>query len=404
MVLPQPWGTRRFAVVRMTDTTGWQTNHLVASQVHKHMMGEASPSVQLSDKTFRCALSTRKVSKATDRQLMARLRELGAAAPQANNVVLAPVRSIIKALSKLHFPKDVVMCFAAIESRLPPPPPVAPGNHPPMPSSSAPPPPPAPPHPAPSTPPPPFSATPPPPPMQPTATTPQPPEPLAFPSTLPPPPALLDHQRREHYNLMSLLPSNSCMPSTLAGELDIFETWSRSPIQLDRDSKYKACQEVTVETTRELITSYMGFLFKHQATSLHHLSLYLYRSPNLVAAFVAYLLARRVGRGQISKHITTAKKVCSFLNSQHPWAAQKPMEDWLTRLDNQVPTLIPKLPPPPLPPIALVFDWVDRLVDTSLESYKADLLRWVAWNLRVVLPCCILLETVHACMHGWVAE
>ncbi len=154
--------------------------------------------------------------------------------------------------------------------------------------------------------------------------------------------------------------------------MEHFEAWSRNPVQLDRDARYKACQEVTVESTRDSIFNYMGFLYKHKATPLHHLSLSLFRSPHLFSSFISYLLARAVGRGTISKHTTTAKKVCSYLHSQHPWVLQREMEEWLTRLDNQVPTLIPKLPPPPLPPVGQVFSWVDSMVDSSLQSYKMD--------------------------------
>ena len=120
-MLPEPWGTRALSLVRIPGTDGLVCNHLVVSQVHRHLMGDASPSTQLSDKTFRTALSQRKVSKASDKQLMARLRELGASAPQANNVSLAPVHSIQKALTRLHFTPDVIASFTPLVAMQPPP-------------------------------------------------------------------------------------------------------------------------------------------------------------------------------------------------------------------------------------------------------------------------------------------
>lgn len=373
---PDPWGTLTMAVVRIPGTDGMLSNHLVVSQVHKHIMGESAPAAQLSDKTFKGALSTRKITKATDRLLMARLRELGAAPPHGNNMLLAPVQAIQKALMKLNYKIDLAMSFTPLITLHPPPPrpPVsaahahiwsAPSNPPHAVGASIPS----------STNPPQASATPPPPPTpgaQPSAAPPPPPPQSSFPTTLPAPPALYDNQRREYYNLMTII-YPSPLPQQLGCELASFDNWSSNPIQLDRDTKYKACQEVTLETTRDSILGYMGFIYMYHETELHDLSLYLYRSPSLFATFVSYLLARGLGRGSLSRQITTAKKVCSYLNTLQPWAEQGSMEAWLTRLDQQVPTLIPKQPPPELPPAGLVFTWVDGLVEDCILNIQADL-------------------------------
>ena len=149
--------------------------------------------------------------------------------------------------------------------------------------------------------------------------------------------------------------------------------WSKNPVQLDRDSKYRPCQEVTLESSKETIMCYLGFLHKYKCIPLHHLSLALFRAPALFAAFMAYVLARGVGRGWAARLISTCKKVCSYLHSQHPWEAQASMDQWLTRLDHQLPMLMPKLPPPALPSAGAVFAWVDRLVEACLESYSKDM-------------------------------
>ena len=382
-MLPEPWGVRDVAVVRMTGSDGSTiSNHLVCSQVHKLLMGEASPCVQLSDKTFRSALNPRCVAKTSDKQTMAKLRELGASAPQANNVSLAPITTIQKALIKLDFPPAVVQSFTPLIVMRPPPPPP-----PPLFCMSSP---------APSSMPPPQSAAhhhdykppftsaaasmpasapPPPPTPLPPPAPPQPPPPAAplssFPTTLPLPPALLDQQRRESYSLPSLI--SGPLPQHLDSEVGHFLQWSSNPVQLDRDTKYRACQEVTLESSRDVIMCYLGFLHKYKSISLSHLSLSLFRQPSLYAAYIAYVLARGVGRGWASRQISMCKKVCSYLHSQQPWAHQATMEQWLTRLDHQVPTLMPKLPPPELPPATKVFAWVDKLVQHTLHSYKEDL-------------------------------
>ena len=115
LVLPEPWGPRDIVLVRTVGSDGiTYSNHLVCSQVHKLLMGEASPCVQLSDKTFRCALKQSRMVKASDKQTMAKLKGLGASAPQANNVSLAPITIIQKGLLKLDFPPAVVESFRGV--------------------------------------------------------------------------------------------------------------------------------------------------------------------------------------------------------------------------------------------------------------------------------------------------
>jgi hypothetical protein len=354
------------AVVRIVDTKGVKCNHLVCPQVHRLLMGESSPAVQLSDKTFRVALGQNKVSKASDKQLMAKLRELGAAAPQANHVSLAPVSTIQKALMNLHFRPDVVESFTPLMIMMPPPvwtnlnseqearsmpfntAPPTPSTDAPLPQASFP-----------------SAPTPPPPPS--------PPAPSFFPTTLPPAPALLDHQRREAYGLLSII--DGPLPEHIESELHHFIMWSKNPVQLDRDIKYKACQEVTLESSKEVIMCYLGFLHKFKAIPLNHLSLSLFRVPSLVAYFISYVLARGVSRGWVARLISMIKKVCSFLNSQQPWQHQKDMEAWLTKLDQQTPLLMPKLAPMELPPAHKVFAWVDNLSHICLQSYLQDMER-----------------------------
>ena len=135
--------------------------------------------------------------------------------------------------------------------------------------------------------------------------------------------------------------------------------------------------QVTLEGTKEATMCYLGYIHKFKLFPLQSLSLALFRQPSLIAAFISYVLARGVSRGWVARLISNCKKVCSFLHSQQPWAQQQDMEAWLTRLDQQVPTLIPKQPAQELPPAPKVWDWVDLLVKFSLQCYKEDIQRWV---------------------------
>ena len=179
----------------------------------------------------------------------------------------------------------------------------------------------------------------------------------------------MDHQRREPYSLVSLV---SQIPWQLEEELEAFMEWSATPIQLDRDTKYKACQSATLGSNKEAILCYMGYLTKFKAVPPNQLSITFFRQPSLFAAFISYVLARSVGRGWIARHLSISKKVCSFLHSKQPWPQHNAMDDWLTRLDRQVVTVVPKLPAQELPCALEVFKWVEQLVDTCWERHHSD--------------------------------
>ena len=101
----------------------------------------------------------------------------------------------------------------------------------------------------------------------------------------------------------------SQIPWQLEEELEAFMEWSATPIQLDRDTKYKACQSATLGSNKEAILCYMGYLTKFKAVPPNQLSITFFRQPSLFAAFISYVLARSVGRGWIARHLSIAKKV-----------------------------------------------------------------------------------------------
>ncbi len=105
----------------------------------------------------------------------------------------------------------------------------------------------------------------------------------------------------------------------------------------------------------EAVLGYMGFLVKSNsflptvraaaflfAALLHSLTdtillcmqaltLSMYQEPQHFVDFVAYLVARRVGKGTTGKHISVAKKVLDFLDSRQQWVHLGAMTSCLSR-------------------------------------------------------------------------
>lgn len=334
-------------------------NYLVLVQVHKTMLGEESPGFRASETTFKSYIKNS--IKVDDKCILHQLKRLGAVGAAAPCAIMVPVSAVRRALVAMGMGSEVADCFRPLVHQLPPivqsmsngvgdaHPFCAPSSQaqPSKPSPSA------------------FVGSRGPPSASAPAST-QPP----FPKTIVVP-TLTDQQKREPYSLGAMVGDD--LPSTVASELASFLLWSKTPIQLDRDSRYKACQEVTLEGSRDTILAYMGYLHKFKLFPTSQLSLTLYKSADLFGSFVGYIVARGVGRGWVARHITTCKKVCSFLNSNSPWAFHKEMEAWLTRLDQQVPTLIPKSQAMDLPSPEDVFAWVDQLKNKCFENVDEDM-------------------------------
>lgn len=66
-------------------------------------------------------------------------------------------------------------------------------------------------------------------------------------------------------------------------------------------------QQTTLDSVPKLIGGFLGYTASF--FNIDPISLQLYANPKYIARFVAYLQARGVGLGQITKHVSLARKV-----------------------------------------------------------------------------------------------
>jgi hypothetical protein len=149
--------------------------------------------------------------------------------------------------------------------------------------------------------------------------------------------------------------------------------WLYMPLTADRESKYRPCQETTLDTYHDTIMGFMGYLHKYQAYPVSSLALDLYLRPTLMCAFLGYIIARGVGKLWVDKHLTTCGKVAAYINSQQPFNDFLNLQEWLSRLSKQLKVAIPKPSPKALPSASAVWAWVDNLQAQCVMKYKEDM-------------------------------
>jgi hypothetical protein len=180
---------------------------------------------------------------------------------------------------------------------------------------------------------------------------------------------LLDTSKSEVYGLESLVIS---LPNGLRQELSEFRRWCTNPIQLDRESRYRCVQEVTHQAMESTMLAYLGFQAKVLRVRVEQLSLFSYRDPQTFARFVGYIIARDVGYKWASRHLSTCKKVLSYLCTlDATWPHTAAMQQWLGSMDKQLPNTIPRAQHQATPPAEAVFEWVDGLVEV-VEAMVMD--------------------------------
>ena len=191
-----------------------------------------------------------------------------------------------------------------------------------------------------------------------------------------------------------------------------------------RSSRYSASQNTTLTSVTEAVLGYMGFLMKYKSylpavrastfvlpapvpsltdtilLCIQDLTLSLYQEPQHFVDFIAYLVARNVGRGTTGKHISVAKKVLDFLDSRQQWVHLGAMTSCLSRyailfylfwlhalsffltcmhvlgarsLSHQLPLLQPPPQPQELPSATIVWAWVDTLLALTKKKIDVDM-------------------------------
>ena len=93
--------------------------------------------------------------------------------------------------------------------------------------------------------------------------------------------------------------------------------------------------------------------------------------------FVGYLQARGVGIGQISKHVSLARKINNYLASgsediSQEYQHSERMEAWLAKLLAQLHAAIPVKRKLDYPDITVTWEWVEKLVTCALDLIDTE--------------------------------
>lgn len=177
------------------------------------------------------------------------------------------------------------------------------------------------------------------------------------------------------------------IPDILEVDMYNFVFWSTTAINTERSGLYAAAvQTATIDTHTSLIRAFMGYCQLVLGVPKERLGMYLYAQPEKVIDFLAYLRAREVGKGHLTKHCALAKKVNDFLKagtmSDSPIRAHASrMERWLATLETQLALSTPNSSTPELPDHGDVRSWVLYHVKQALKALEL----WEASNLALTL-------------------
>ena len=103
----------------------------------------------------------------------------------------------------------------------------------------------------------------------------------------------------------------------LSTQLVNLREWSSRDIQLDRDGG--RISSTTLKKVADNINSYLGYLVSYQSTPSPTLEAYL--DPHAFVGYIAYLRAKKSGKGRLSSVISTAQRVIGFLEATGPLQA-----------------------------------------------------------------------------------
>ena len=176
-----------------------------------------------------------------------------------------------------------------------------------------------------------------------------------FPAVLPTV-VLLPKDQGERYGLEKM-----ATPGSLKQEIQVYKQWSAVPINTARGRAYIAgVQTTSLEKTSSVIRGFMGYAAKAFALPAGELRLELYADPRLMARFVAYLRARTVKQGHITKHIGVARKVNAYLAADAEEGSEvclhaRRMDDWLGILESQIYASMPAVVKTGLPSAVLMY-------------------------------------------------
>ena len=195
---------------------------------------------------------------------------------------------------------------------------------------------------------------------------------VQFPPT--PPIIVLDaKQRNERYGL-----ERRAAPQHLVDELLDFEHWETVPINTDRSDRYTAgVQSTTTDKHITVLLGYLGFCAHNVGVPMNELGLGEYADPYKFSTYVGYLLGRGAQRGQVTKHISLAKKVNDYLQSRQPSVPNQrqhgaAMDGWLGRMETQVYRAMPTLARPVVASMDVIWPWIRSMVQRAVAMVEKD--------------------------------
>jgi hypothetical protein len=154
-------------------------------------------------------------------------------------------------------------------------------------------------------------------------------------------------------------------------EIALFKKWSTNPFQFDRGERYTGrVASETMDKQQGKIRAFLGYVASFKNEPVEQVGLDCYSVPKYLTDFMAYLLARGVGKGHLLGHLSVARKVNDFLKSQKPddeAAAQfyKKMDGWLGRIEAQVQVVMPKPKKSYIPECAVLMAWAQDRCETA---------------------------------------
>jgi hypothetical protein len=169
------------------------------------------------------------------------------------------------------------------------------------------------------------------------------------------------------------------LPKGLEVEMYDYIFWSTAPVNTERSGAYLAAvQTSTIDTHKNCICAFMGYCKLVLGVPKEGLGMHLYAEPSKVMDFLAFLKARGVGKGHLTKHCGVARKVNSFLKAGTPSDSKArghaaKMDEWLSILETQLSLSIPNSRVPQLPDHGNVRSWVIFHVQAALQAVDHEL-------------------------------